>query len=89
MGDLCVIRGARFRYDADAADTNAAKDAAMLSARFNSLSVSSTDKSRGFNKCFIRTSIKFYILNYSTLKLLNTQEEYLERRGNKWRCGIV
>lgn len=28
MGDLCAIRGARSRYDADAADTNAAKDAA-------------------------------------------------------------
>lgn len=28
MGDLCVVRGARSRYDADAADTNAAKDAA-------------------------------------------------------------
>lgn len=28
MGDLCVISGARSRYDADAADTNAAKDAA-------------------------------------------------------------
>lgn len=27
-GDLCVVRGARSRYDADAADTNAAKDAA-------------------------------------------------------------
>lgn len=28
MGDLCVVRGARSRYYADAADTNAAKDAA-------------------------------------------------------------
>lgn len=28
MGDLCVVRGARSHYDADAADTNAAKDAA-------------------------------------------------------------